>query len=207
MNVDRRVQSVHPHLPYLFAGTSRCNQATSRVCESAHCSCTPHLINRIEDLTVNDFVQVSHAAYLPPAVGAPHPTFTSFKVMSINSDRVTLHAAADVVFKHRTVALEVFWSGDRSCFFNSTGDIFLYQYGFISDMRYVVGSPQMTKEFSITGVFSRPVYDLKCMRGNCRLGYDGAEHGVFRLSKHTSFCVSLFYLFDEAKLTQRYALI
>lgn len=203
MNIARRGNSLEQPLPYIFAGTSRCNQATSRACESGHCSCAPHLIDRFEDLRVDEFVQVTKTAYALPVVGAPHPTFTSYKVMRIGSGCVTLHATVDVIYKHRIQALELFWSPDRSCFFDSTEDIFLYHYGFVSDLRYAVGSPQMTKEYTITGVFSRPVYELKCMRGNCRLSYDGAEHGIFRLSKQTSFCVSLFYLFDEAKLTQR----
>lgn len=206
MNITRRRVSMEPLLPTTFAGTHRCYEATNRVCEGGHCECSPRSIDRIGDLKVDDFVQLTRTPY-SPAVGAPPPTFTSYKVLKIDPDGVTLHATSDVLYQHRVQSLVVHWSADSSRFVDSDGDIFMYHYGFISDLRYAVGDPQLTKECSLAGTYTRPVYDLRCMQGSCRLGYDGAEHGIFRLSKQTSFCISLFYLFDQAKITQRCKLL
>jgi hypothetical protein len=196
---------MHPlqhHLPPIFAGSHRCNQATSRVCESEHdrCTCTPKKISRIHELKVGNFVQVTRTDFVTTL---PHPEFEAFIVVEVSSETLVLNANVDISYPHRILPLNLFWSAESSTFADSLGDIFLYQYGFISNTNFVAGVAQMTKEYAYAGVYTRPVYDLHCMRGSCRLTYDGAEHGIFRLSKITSFCISLFYLFDEAKLTQR----
>jgi hypothetical protein len=200
MSTARRLHPLEQPLPSIFSGTYHANQATSRVCISGTCECTPYKFSKIEDLRVGSFVQVTRTLF---EVGLPHPTFQGFKVVQIDPDSVVLHENVDKSFIHRNSPMHLFWSGHKSAFSDSVGDVFLYSYGFISDISFVVGSPQMTHEFAGNGVYLRPVYDLRCMRGNCRLTYDGAEHGIFRLSKISSFCISLFYLFDQAKITQR----
>lgn len=78
----------------------------------------------------------------------------------------------------------------------------LFHYGFVPDASFYYPATS-TREYSLTGVWFRPVHDIKCVNGVCRLVYDGEEHGMFRFSSVSMFGQETFRLFDQEKLHSR----
>jgi hypothetical protein len=79
----------------------------------------------------------------------------------------------------------------------------LYVYGFHPHESFRIGLSH-TNEYGLDGGFIRPVWALRCMRGPCRLDYDGEEHAMFRLTACTMIGREVFEQFDKLMLELRY---
>jgi hypothetical protein len=131
------------------------------------------------------------------------PDFVAYKVVSKLPDGVILRHA-DGVGEPFYVKMEVDDSGvDFGIIRGETTRVYFYKCGFVPDPRYRTADFTITKEFAAQAVYTRRVYGMQCMHSKCTLPYEGAEHGLFRLSQTYMFCVSVFYRFQIELISSR----
>lgn len=165
------------------------------------CSCIPEPLT---EFAVNECAQMALKIVSSGVVKWEYIPCEILEVVLLDSGmaRISVAVVGDVGMPPSTF-LQISPTEFTSAQSTKTDRVMFVKYGFIPGHKSD-GPAVLTYEYAATGVWTRNVFAAMCMFKRCSLDYDGADDGLFRYSKFTTFSIDLFYTFFETMVSQRF---